>query len=218
MSQREPIQVGGFYHVFNRGVEKRSTFEDDRDHERFLVMVDYYRLADPPISFSQRHRIQPSRLDLPREPLVTIVAYCLMPNHYHFLVQACTERGIEQFAGRLSNAYTRAYNTRWNRVGPLFQGRYKIEAITTNDELVHVCRYIHLNPVVARIVRDPAQYRWSSYPKLDAAWQQRSFVDDQIVLEQFPDVQAYQRFVNDHADYASQLSRLRHALIDAEEE
>ena len=208
--------VDEYYHVFNRGVEKRITFVDRADYERFQNICRWYLNPEPPISYSQRERlgqeIQHRVLDY-SEGLVEIVAYCLMPNHFHFLVRVVKERGLETWVRRMINSYTRAFNTRYSRVGSLFQGPYKIVHVSSNEQLIHLSRYIHLNCVVAGLCTHAEDYRYSSmglYLKSD----QSSWINPSVVIDQFSSPAEYQHFVADHSSYAIDLDTIKHLILE----
>lgn len=212
---------GEYYHVYNRGVEKRTIFTDARDHQRFLEIIGYYLDPEPLISFSQRHRIQHRVLDLhqqqarPETELVQIVAYCLMPNHFHFLVRVNVEFGLNNWIRLVLNSYTRSYNVRWNRVGPLLQGPYKLVHVASNEQLLHLSRYIHLNPVIAQLAPSSSDWQWSSM-KQYLGQENKTWLRSDIIMDQFQSSQAYQSFVDDYADYASTLVSVKQLLIDIE--
>ena len=129
------------YHIFNRGVEKRTTFLDKRDYRRFLDSMDYYRIKNPTrFSFKKRSTlIENVTIDT---PLVEILSFCLMPNHFHLLLRQIEEKGITNFISKLSNSYTRYFNVRHKRVGPLFQGTFKAVRVEDNKQLLHLSCYM----------------------------------------------------------------------------
>ncbi len=231
-SRAEPIITDSYYHVMNRGVEKRVTFIDDQDYQRFLAILSYYQRENPPISYSQRFRlkIQPLGLDMHDwgPSLVDIISYCLMPNHFHLLLRQRVDGGIPTFLGRVANSYTRAFNTRVHRIGPLFQGVYKSVGIQSNEQLVHVVRYHHLNPVVAKLVSMARDYRWSShrsylettYPTPGVGYDKKvqsaaiSLVTPNIILDQYSSADSFDDFVNDQANYASSLAMIKRLIIE----
>ncbi len=150
------FQPGYYYHLYNRGNNCDRIFFDRENYLHFLRLV-------------RRHLIE-STLD--------VLAYCLMPNHYHLLVRCRTDE-VSQAMQR----YTKAINRRYNRVGALFQGQFKAIAVDTDEYLLHVARYIHLNPVKAEIIAHPKDWEFSSYleyaklrpgslPKVDFLYQQ----------------------------------------------
>ena len=131
---------GGFYHVYNRGVEKRTIFVDEFDYKMFLSYLKAY--LSPP----HPEQVRPVRASNIYEQ-VQLICFCLMPNHFHLLIRQSTQLGIVSFMRRLTNAYTKYFNERYTRVGPLFQGCYKAALVQEEPYLLHLTRYIHLNPI-----------------------------------------------------------------------
>jgi putative transposase len=154
--------AGNYYHIFNRGIERRKIFSTEENY-RFLI-----------------HRMQEY---LPHYPL-SIIAYCLMPNHYHILLYTEQDGGPGDFLRRLFSSYTQAFNLQNKRSGTLFEGRPKSKLIFENEYLFHVTRYIHLNPVRAGLVTRPENWNFSNYkefiglrkgPLFDAAFLETQF-------------------------------------------
>jgi len=123
--RKNPLFAGGYYHVFNRGTEKRDIFLDRKDKERFLTKLIKYL----------------------EEEQVSLLAFCLMPNHFHLLVKQSSDKAISTFMRKLCTAHSMYFNKRYNRVGPLFQGRFKANLIESEAYLLQVSRYINLNPL-----------------------------------------------------------------------
>lgn len=138
-----PLRIkfpGAVYHVTSRGDRREPIFEDDQDRLNFLAVVDEAT----------------QRFD------AAVLAYCLMDNHYHFVLH--TRRGnLSQLMRQLNGVYTQAYNRRHGKVGHLFQGRFKGILVDQDAYMLEVCRYVDLNPVRVRIVRNPGNWPWSSY-------------------------------------------------------
>lgn len=133
--------AGAFYHILNRGLERRDIFKNSEDYEDFLhIIEDMY------------HKYQ-----------LTIYAYCLLPNHYHLFLE--TPRGqLSSIMKHINGVYAQHFNKKYNRAGGLFQGRYKAILVEKDSYSLELSRYIHLNPVKARLVPDPQKWAWSSYP------------------------------------------------------
>jgi len=207
-----PLVNDHYYHVLNRGVEKRNIFHDDRDRTRFLEMLDYYRYLGPKPSFSKvgSEQIQDFQGN---EKLIEINCFCLMPNHFHLLIKQLKDGGISEFMRKTSDGYTRYFNLRHDRIGPLFQGAYKAVLIEKDEQLMHVSRYIHLNPLVSFLTGDLNSFKWSSFP-IYLGLQQNDLVNKKEISGFFKDGESYKNFVLDQADYAIKLEQIKHALLD----
>lgn len=203
-----------FYHVFNRGVEKRLTFLNKRDYQRFIDSINYYRIKDPPTRFSFRNRpilLQKSIMN--NSPLVEIICFCLMPNHFHLLVKQIEENGITIFLSKFSNSYTKYFNTKHKRIGPLFQGSFKAVRIEDDEQLIHVSRYIHLNPLIDYLVKNLRLYKYSSY--LEFLGRQKGFCEKKVILDNFNSYTDYEKFVLDQEDYGRAIKQIEKVLLDA---
>lgn len=160
-----PFVDQGFYHIYNRGVEKREIFSNEKDYQRFLAVLYYYQFGDPKPPFSQKRRLLYQGLDFSKNPKpLEIICYCLMPNHFHLLIRQLRDGGIQKFMQKILNSYTKYFNTKHIRVGPLLQGAFKAVPIETDAQLVHVSRYIHLNPFVSNLSKELKTFPYSSYP------------------------------------------------------
>lgn len=200
-----------FYHVYNRGSEKKSIFESKRDYQRFIKIINYYQHLGPKPKFSHFSQFQTFKPELSKK-IVDIIAFCLMPNHFHLLLKQLTDNGITEFVSKVSNSYTKYYNTKYNRIGPLLQGEFKAVLVENDEQLVHLSRYIHLNPRVSLLVKDLDSYEWSSYKEyLD---QVNGFCAKQEILSFFKNPQAYQKFVFDQIDYGEKLEQIKHQVLE----
>lgn len=161
------------YHIYNRGVEKRIIFQDEQDYSTFLSYLKTY-LTPPPDVF---HRLNNFHGE------ITLSAYCLMPNHFHLLVKQNSKSAINYFMRSLATKYSMYFNAKYKRVGTLFQGRYKALQITTDSQLLHLTKYIHLNPTsTTRTVL--AQYPYSSYRNYLGAINQ-TWINPKQILDSF---------------------------------
>lgn len=200
------------YHVFNRGVEKRTIFLDEQDYRIFLYYLFIY-LA-PLEKVLTRYPILPLRLhskNLAKE--IDFFCYCLMPNHFHFLIRQITKNGISKLIKQLTNAYTLYFNQKYKRVGGLLQGRFKAVGVKTDNLLLHVSRYIHLNPVVGELVTNPEEYPWSSYPAYINNLKE-TICNRELILSFFSSSKDYEKFVQDQVDYANNLALLKDFTLD----
>jgi putative transposase len=138
-----------------------------------------------------------------------------MPNHFHFLLKQEKEFGISTFISNFTNSITKYFNTKHERSGPLFGGSFKSELIETDEQLIHVSRYIHLNPVTSLIIRekDLDSYPWSSlgeYLKV----RENKIVDTQTVMSHFSSLESYRQFVHDQINYAQEIEKIKHLTIE----
>jgi len=140
------------FHVLNRGVDKRTIFQDDKD--RFRFVHDLFEFNDQNIVnttsyyFNQSYDIASRKIERkPRKLLVDIHAFCLMRNHYHLLLSSKVEKGIPQFMKKLNMGYAKYFNGKYKRTGALFEGRYKSIFIEKESHFLHLPYYIHLNPL-----------------------------------------------------------------------
>jgi putative transposase len=163
----------GIYHAFNRGVERRTIFLDRYDYSRFLAQM---------------------RRSLDREPSVTLLAYALMPNHFHVLVQQSDQLGMSRFMRRLSTGYAMYFNKRYKRVGSLFQGKYKAVRVIGPAHLIDVSRYIHLNSERAGL--GWSQQAYSSLADYVGTPRVEGLVDTSLVLSKFDNPGDYRRFMS----------------------
>ncbi|RJQ36568.1 hypothetical protein C4559_04860 [Candidatus Microgenomates bacterium] len=163
---KNPAFVNGlYYHIYNRGVEKRNIFANRWDYLRFLETLSFYRKTPLPMKLSDFRRNPIRRREIKgQKEIVKILCYCLMPNHFHLLIQQIEENGITIFLKKITDSYTRFYNTKHNRIGPLFQGSFRAKLIETDEYLLQLSKYIHRNPAsLSQWRNNISLYPYSSY-------------------------------------------------------
>lgn len=209
------------YHLFNRGIERRNIFTDKTEFERAKNLIKFYKHKDIPIRFSQ---VLQQPIDIREKMLndlyksaraVDILSYCLMPNHFHFLLKQNSDKGISNFLANFSNAYTRYFNTKHQRIGPLLEGIFKGVYIENEEQLLHVSRYIHINPVVSSIIADDQleNYPWSSYPEF-LSRSRDEITQKDFILNIFRSSKQYQEFVANQIDYGKKLEVIKHLILE----
>lgn len=153
-----------YYHVFNRGVEKRTIFLDDQDYQTFIDILTYYLKFTKKFPFNALTRTGLVHAGLFQDK-IALIAYCLMPNHYHLLLhqKTNTPRAVSEFIHRVCVAYAMYFNARYQRAGSLFQGRFKAKHLDTDPYLLQSSKYIHRNPLNHTTRPGLASYKWSSY-------------------------------------------------------
>jgi len=215
------IATGEIYHLFNRGIEKRTIFSDKRDYNRAMQTLDFYRFfgAIPPFSEFLRMEKEKrdyfiSQLKISGEKLVEILCFCLMPNHFHLLIKQLQDDGIKIFMSNFCNSYTKYFNLKKERVGPLLQGGYKSVLIEDNNQLIHVSRYIHINPAVSFIVKNEnlINYPYSSLPEY--LGNRVGFCNTSEIMSSFSSIQDFKSFTFDQIDYGKRLDSVKHLLME----
>lgn len=207
------LAIGETYHIYNRSVAGIPIFKGDRECKLFLEAVKFYLQPDPPTRFSifrtSKERF-PIKLD---SQLVTIISFSLMPNHYHFILRQEQENGIKKFIQRLTNSFAHYFVLKYRKSGHVFGGNFKAVRIETNEQLLHLSRYIHLNPVTAYLVEEPDDYPYSSY-QIYIGKESLGFVDPLPVLSQFSTRNTYRKFVMDQKDYQRKLDEIKHLTFE----
>lgn len=221
--RRVPLVTNEIYHVINRGTGSQPIFLAQRDYLRGQETIFYYQNQDLTLRYSfflrlpkQQKEELLNQLKTKRKFLIEIIAFCLMPNHVHLLLKQIQDNGISAFMSNLSNSYTRYFNTNQKRIGSLFQGKFKAVRIETDEQLIHVSRYLHLNPYSSYVVKNLKElenYPYSSLPEyLNPKTPARC--NKEIVLQHFKDVSSYEKFVFDQADYQRKLLEIKHLVLE----
>ncbi|PKN96106.1 MAG: transposase [Chloroflexi bacterium HGW-Chloroflexi-5] len=165
-----PIEVDSIYHIYNRGVNKELIFFSERNYQFFIYkMVNYM------------------------QDKASILAYCMMPNHYHLLVKIKNTNFVQKGLQPFLISYTNSINIDQKRIGPLFQGRYQANLVFDDAYLLECVKYIHLNPVSAGLVRLPQEWEYSSYRDYLSP-QTKTFVDKDSVLTLFSSTTEFKDF------------------------
>jgi len=196
------IAPGEYYHICNRAVNKQTIFHDTRDHFRFLFLILYFQ---SPMVFQQLGRLVKDfvlsrALDIKGEVVkkrkIELVAFCIMPNHFHLIVKELEEGAIATYMQRVLTAYSKYYNTKYEKFGHVFQGPYRAIHIVSDSQLKYLSSYIHRNPreLVSWINKED-RYQWSSYQDYigENRWGDLLLLD--IVLGQFKNKGRYHEFV-----------------------
>jgi putative transposase len=190
-----------YYHIYNRGVEKRKIFLDKQDYATFLSILR--RHLDPKPQEDRYGRKFENYSDE-----LELLAFCLMPNHFHLLMyQHQDSEAFSKFLWRVGTAYTIYFNKKYKRVGHLFQGSFKAKRIDDDAYLQHISRYIHLNP------KEYTSYEWSSLPYYSGN-SQAGWIKPEKILELFKDTGDYLKFVKDYRGYKATLDEIKDSLAN----
>lgn len=218
--RRIPLVDEEYYHIFNRGVARQPTFLNKNDYKQALLALSYYRFTSPPVrlsrfkEFSKEERNRIAANMRKKEKFAEIISFVFMPNHFHLLLKQTVNNGIPHFLSKFTNSYTKYFNTKYNRVGPLFQGVFKSVHIESDEQLIHLSRYIHLNPVVSAVIDQQSlfSYEWSSLPDFLAG--KSDLVQIEPILKQFKTLEDYKKFILDNVDYGKKLEEIKHLILE----
>lgn len=194
MTRKVNFATGEFYHIYNRGVDKRTIFSDDYDMKRFFQSMEEFNVEKAIGSIYENSFLKKDQLGggLGGEAskLVNFVCYCLNPNHYHFILEQVLDGGIEKFMQRIGTGYTMYFNNRYKRTGSLFQGVFKASHIDSNEYLLHSSVYVNLNDRVHKIADGLSKSSWNEYIDKSVS----DFCKKDIILGQFKNADEYKIF------------------------
>ena len=219
---------GNFYHIYNRGVARLPIFLDESDYARFVH--DLYEFNDVHPALDARVKARISEVGPPRlrrEPVVAILAWCLMPNHFHLLLQQRIDNGVSFFMKKLGTGFTMYMNQKYERSGHVFQGKFRAKHIDTQGYLLHISRYIHLNSIdlvdpnwKEQGIRDWGsvqkfleEFRWSSYQDWIGKKNFPSVLNRSGIDGLFKGSEDYKRFISEWA--ARDYHTIRGMLADS---
>lgn len=207
------LATGQTYHVFNRSVQDIPIFKGAKNASLFLEATEYYLQVKPPVRFSFYRRAKEKYpIDLQRK-IVNLFTYCVMPTHFHFLVRQEEEKGIRKFIQRLTNSYAHYFSIKYKNRGPVFEGNFKAVRVENDEQLIHLSRYIHLNPVTAYLAEQSEDYPFSSYHDY-LRGKNTAMLDVDLVLSFFKSPKDYQKFVLAQKDYQRELDRIKDLLLE----
>ncbi|MBI2642205.1 MAG: transposase [Candidatus Wildermuthbacteria bacterium] len=184
------FENGAYYHVYNRGVDKRKIFLDARDIKRFFQSMKEFNTPYAIGSIHERQFYRPKRSEKQKERLVDFVCYCCNPNHFHFILEQLIDKGIERFMHKLGSGYSTYFNKKYKRSGVLFQGAYKAKHIGSDIYLLHASAYVNLNNKIKGKKNPLSQSSWDEYVMAN----QESFCNKDVVLNQFGNTSKYKEF------------------------
>lgn len=215
MKEKRVIRDRFFYHIFNKSISNFGIFQNDSNKKQLLRAFDFYnsiiRKSSLSVFLRTNKDYYPDLLIPKADSIVKIISYCVMPDHYHFLIKVLKEKCVSKYMNDVENSFSRFFNTRFNRKGPLWQSSFESVRIRTNEQLLHVSRYIHLNPTTKNLVAKPEDWIFSSY---------RNFINNEIVLrEMVPEISIrsrvnYKKFIEDRIDYQKKLKSIRKLTLE----
>jgi len=207
------------YHVFTKSIAGYRVFNTNTDYERMIKTLSFYTVETPPCRFSwfmeqeENHVAQKQSTPGTTDRLVTIFAYCLMPTHVHLILKQLSDNGTSRYMSRVFNSYSKYFNVKHNRKGPLWESRFRHVQVKDEEQFLHLTRYVHLNPVSSGLVNKPQKWKFSSYGQYIKAGD-TSFCACEF--EGLLDMRAadYRKFVEERIEDKRELEKIKHLILD----
>jgi putative transposase len=221
MIRKMPLTNGKVYHIFTRSIADFKIFNDASEFDRMIQLIRYFQINNKKQKFSDfidskfihdlgfEQALQSISKDT--DYFTQIIAYCLMPTHIHLILKQLKDAGISVYMSNLLNGYTRYFNTKHKRKGPLWESKFKNVLVNNDEQLLHLTRYVHLNPVTARIVEKPEYWTFSSYQEYLSKGSV-NICEFNDCLEIIP--KTYRKFVNQQIDYQRELTLMKNLMLD----
>lgn len=208
------FHFGEIFHVFNKTIANFKVFDKAENTNRFLVALKFYNNKTKTVSLSRAIKENKTILDgdvlqQTKDAYLKFICYCIMPDHYHLLVKVLDENCLSKFISDVENSYVRYFNLKYKRKGPLWQSGFKHVRIRNNEQLLHVSRYIHLNPVTSYLVSYPENWQYSSFRQYSD-----SFILEGINEISINNPKMYNDFVRNNIDYQRKLKQIKKLLFD----
>jgi len=216
MRQTNKFLKGSIFHICNKSIANFGIFKDKVNIRRVIYTLDYYnshKTVESLSDFLSKKRNRSIKVDLlsNKKRILKFIAYCIMPDHYHILVKILTNGILSKYIGDVENSFTRFFNNKFNRKGPLWQSRFRSVEIKTDEQLLHVSRYIHLNPTTDYLVDKPEDWEFSSYKYYINNNYYLQNVFNEITIN---NAQTYKKFCEDQIDYQRNLKRIKKLILE----
>ena len=223
MPQTPALVNGEIYHVFNKSIAGYQIFNDQDEYHRMVNAIRYYKMKDLPCPLSDFLRLNKvhemgfekyfDKVMKGGSCLIDLLAFCLMPTHIHLILRQVEDDGISVYMSNILNSYARYFNRSHRRKGPLWVGRFGRRHVVTDEDFLHLSRYVHLNPVTACLVGKPEGWEYSSYKEyINLVNQNLSICDMHDVIELNPEI--YKKFVNEQIDAQRELAQIKHLVLE----
>lgn len=207
--RKQNIRKNHLYHIFSKSIAGYRIFEGENNARRFVETIGFYNSDREMLSFSHKTRFRPPAGTGCR--IVKIIAYCLMPTHFHFVIEPLKKDMFSHYMNVVLKSYSRFFNIKHNRKGPLWESRFKHVLVKNDEYLLHLTRYIHLNPVTAYLTDKPEQWPFSSYKEYIGE-EKNGFCEFADCISLKP--KTYKEFVNDNVGYQRNLAKIKALTLE----
>ncbi|MFH1360654.1 MAG: transposase [Candidatus Omnitrophota bacterium] len=213
-----PLVKQNIYHICTKSIAGYIIFNSDKEYVRMLSTLSYYQYEEIDCRFSHfllsEERSKKSLTSIqPAKKTIKIIAYCLMPTHIHLILEQLIDQGISRYMNLVLKSYSKYFNAKHKRKGPLWEGRFKSILIKSDEQLLHLTRYIHLNPVSAALVNLPQDWKFSSYGEYINLVKENTKIcafNDYLEIS----TMQYEKFVKDQIGYQRELQQIKHLALE----
>jgi len=209
------FKAGTFWHLCNKSIANYGIYNDAENSQRFIETLDYYNNTDNKVklSLAKRNKIYTyGNLLFPKNNSKTkILTYNIMPDHYHLVIKILKDDLLSKYISDVENSYTHFLNKKFGRKGPLWQSRFRAVLIKTNEQLLHVIRYVILNPTTSNLVEKPEDWHFSSY---------KDIISNPIFLKEYlseisiSNPITFKKFVENNIDYQKKLKLIKKLTLE----
>ena len=217
MNKKRFFEQGRIFHICNKSIANYGIFKDRRNTLRFVQTLNYYNRIDKKRKLSNYLKLKKGKhansnlLSLKETNKLKFLAYCIMLDHYHLLIKVLRNNILSKYMSDVENSFSRYFNIKFKRKGPIWQSRFRSVEIKTDEQLLHVSRYIHLNPTTSYLVDKPEDWEFSSY---------KDYINSdyylQKVLNEFTINSSlkYKKFCEDQIDYQRKLKEIKKLILE----
>jgi len=211
---------GELYHIVTKSIANFCIFNDNDEFSRMMNLLRYYQIDNNlrysdfiELKFVEKVGFETAfnSITKGKKEIVKIITYCLMPTHPHLILKQQTDHGISIYMSNILNSYTKYFNIKHKRKGPLWESEFKNIRVKNDEQLLHLTRYIHLNPSTAQLVNKPEHWPFSSYKEY-LSETDTSLTEYNDILEISP--VPYRKFVNNRISYQRELAKIKNLIIE----
>lgn len=214
MQRKRYFRAGEFFHICNKSISNFKILNDENNCHRFIRALGYYNSLTQEINLGnylkKDENFYPDLLIPNEDPLVKYISFCLMPDHYHLLVKVLKDDCLSKYISNIENSFSRYFNLRFNRKGPLWQSRFKAVRIKNNEQLLHVCRYININPTTSELVENPEDWQFSSYKNIITDSKYLSILTEISIRNK----EDFKIFAENNIDYQRRLKFIKKMVLE----
>lgn len=214
MQRKRYFRTGEFFHICNKSISNFQILNNEDNCRRFIKTLGYSNSLTQQINLGnllkKDKRFYPNLLIPNKNSLVKYISFCLMPDHYHLLIKILQDNYLSKYISNVENSFSRYFNLRFNRKGSLWQSRFKVIRIKNNEQLLHVCRYININPTTSKLVKNPEDWPFSSYKSLITNSKYLSILKELSIK----DKKTFKKFVENNIDYQRKLRLIKKLILE----